>query len=63
MAQDEVIVLGGDDLEDIEYDILVKRFGKEEADKLTNRADSETDEPFDAEVQDVIDSTPALDEM
>lgn len=61
-AKDEVIVLTGDGLEDIEYKLLVKQFGKEVADELVGNSTDDAEE-FDEEIQDIIDSAPALDEI
>ena len=62
MAKDEVIELTGDGLEDIEYNLLVAQFGKEEADRLVGN-DVEEDEPFDEEVQEILDTVPPLIEV
>ena len=54
----EVVMLGGDGLEDIEYEILKDTYGEKEAKKLLK--DSDTLEELDPELQEIVDGTPAL---
>lgn len=61
--EEEVIVIGNDGLDEIEKNILVKTFGKEEAEKLLNEVGTETEPIEDEELQEIIDSAPALDEI
>lgn len=57
MAKEQVIRLEGDGLEDIEYDILKKTYGEKRAKELMK---NETLEELDPELQEIVDSTPAL---
>ena len=59
---EEVIVIEDDGLDEIEKNILAKHFGKEEAEKILEEVGTETT-PLDAELQEVVDSAPALDEI
>lgn len=59
---EEVVVLGNDGIDDIEKNILIEAFGKEEAEKLLN-VQTEEAEPLDEELQEIVDSAPALDEI
>lgn len=60
--EDDVIVLGGDDLDEIERNILIETFGKDEAEKLLKEVGTET-EPLEEDLQEIVDSAPALDEI
>ena len=61
---DEVaVVLTGDGLDEIERNILIDAFGKEEADKLLEEVGTETTPLDDDELQEIVDSAPALDEI
>jgi hypothetical protein len=59
---EEVIVIGNDGLDDIERNILIETFGKEEAEKLLNEQKEEA-ESLDEELQEIVDGAPALDEI
>ena len=59
---EEVVVLGNDGIDDIEKNILIEAFGKEEAERLLN-VQAEEAEPLDEELQEIVDSAPALDEI
>ena len=59
---EEVIVIGSDGLDDIERNILIETFGKEEAEKLLNEHKEEA-ESLDEELQEIVDGAPALDEI
>lgn len=63
--KDDVFVIGDDGLDEIERNVLIKYFGKEEADKIIASANDEDaeDEPLDNDLQEIIDSAPALDEI
>ena len=58
-----VVVLTGDGLEDIEKSILTEVFGKEEAEKLLEEVGTETTPLEDEELQEIVDSAPALNEI
>ena len=60
--EDDVIVLGGDDLDEIERSILIETFGKDEAEKLLKETGTEL-EPLEEDLQEIVDSAPALDEI
>ena len=60
--KDEVIILTDDGLDEIEKNILVNAFGKDEAEKILEEVGTET-EPLDDELQEIVDGAPALDEM
>ena len=60
--EDDVIVLGGDDLDEIERNILIETFGKDEAEKLLKETGTEL-EPLEEDLQEIVDSAPALDEI
>ena len=58
MAKEQAIKLGGDGLEDIEYEILKEAYGEKEAKRLLSDAD--TLEELDPELQEIVDGAPAL---
>ena len=60
--QDDVITIGSDGLDEIEKNILIETFGKEEAEKLLNEVGVDTT-PLDDELQEIVDSAPALNEL
>jgi len=59
---DEVIVIEDDGLAEMEKNILISTFGKDEADKILDNVGTE-EEPLDDELQEIIDGAPALDEI
>ena len=60
--EDDVIVIESDGLDEIERNILIETFGKEQAEKLLGEVGNET-QPLDDELQEIVDSAPALDEI
>ena len=61
--KDEVIVIENDGLDEIEKNILIETFGKEEAEKLLGEMGTEITPLDDEELQEIVDSAPALDEI
>ena len=58
---EKIMETGGNNFAEMERSILSEILGAEEADKVIAEADAE-DEEFDAELQELIDSAPDLDE-
>lgn len=63
MARNNTVVLGNDEMRQTELSILTEMYGKEEAEKIVNTANTENGEQFDSEVQEILDEVPSIDEL
>lgn len=61
--KNDTIVLDDDGMKDAELSVLSEIYGKEEAEKIVANVNNGEEEQFDEELQDIIDSAPALDEI
>lgn len=59
---EKIMETGGNNFAEMERSILSEILGKEEADKAIAQANEE-DEEFDAEIQELINTSPDLDEL
>lgn len=59
---EEVILIEDDGLEEMEKNILISTFGKERAEELLKEVGTEI-QPLDDDLQQIVDSAPALDEI
>ena len=59
---EEVILIEDDGLEEMEKNILISTFGKERAEELLEEVGTEI-QPLEDDLQQIVDSAPALDEI
>lgn len=63
MANDDVILIEDDGLDEIEKNILIDAFGKDRAEELLKEVGTDVQPLEDEELQEIVDSAPALDEI
>jgi hypothetical protein len=63
MAKDDVILIEDDGLDEIEKNILIDAFGKDRAEELLKEVGTDVQPLEDEELQEIVDSAPALDEI
>ena len=61
MAKNDILFMGDDGMAEMERSILSELFGREDADAIIARA-NEDDSELDADLQEIVDSAPPLDE-